>query len=443
MHSDSKWLRAGVVVAIIMGIPPWITFFRPNIVPHPDPPSVIAENTANQSDYLMVGRSILVGIFYAAPAAGSLFLLIAAFVVFRKPKKPLLDESDKSETSRLVIYSAIYDAVDGGGKIYDVAEFLRQIVTGDSLVLDIENHNFSINGQNFVPQDPKRGANKRLVVTYSFDSEPSSTVERLEGSRIVLPEDSYLKELKAEKDLVLDKTLELTLKVDELRRLDAQNKSDLYRTKQFRDGYKEERDQARQELQALKDAAARGPIFDVQIYRIGVGRKLPFAKETQGIFEAVGRDDFKIGVDILLEMYVVNISSETQYVREVCGHVEIDGEKFPMVMQRGFDAWEFNGQKYEWCLDPTPKDMGSTYDRQIKLEALPPLSATYPIALDPKKPLEGWLRLLISEINPVKLDGVTNYNLTIKDSLGIEHPITKIVTRNNRGEISTRQVGWS
>ena len=77
----------------------------------------------------------------------------------RNPKTP----------SNLRIYSANYRAWQGGGNSYDVTEFLRKIISDDdSLVLDIENHNFVIGNQNFVPIDPLVGKVKRLRVTYSY-----------------------------------------------------------------------------------------------------------------------------------------------------------------------------------------------------------------------------------------------------------------------------------
>jgi hypothetical protein len=59
----------------------------------------------------------------------------------------------------------------------------------DRLDLDIENHNFETDdGQNCVPKDPKRDVKKRLLVVYSYDGGSQFTTERLEGSRIELPE---------------------------------------------------------------------------------------------------------------------------------------------------------------------------------------------------------------------------------------------------------------
>ena len=99
--------------------------------------------------------------------------------------------------SKLIIRSANYAAVNGKGKTCDVTKFMRQIIFGDCLVHDIESDNFQIGGENFVPKDPCFGEPKRLQVTYSYDGEPETTVERPEDSRIVLPQDSEREKLSA------------------------------------------------------------------------------------------------------------------------------------------------------------------------------------------------------------------------------------------------------
>jgi len=96
--------------------------------------------------------------------------------------------------SQLVIHSADYRAIDGEGEEYDVTDCLRPMVKGDSLILQIQNHNFAAGNRNCVPDDPKQGTKKRLRVTYSYNGR-ERTIERLEDYRLVLPEDSYLKQL--------------------------------------------------------------------------------------------------------------------------------------------------------------------------------------------------------------------------------------------------------
>jgi hypothetical protein len=91
-----------------------------------------------------------------------------------------------------VIHWANYRAVEGGGEEFHVGEFLRQIISGDSLVFDIENNNFVMGDKDFVPRDPFWGKEKRLQVNYSYAGSAPVTTERREHGRLLLPEDSKI-----------------------------------------------------------------------------------------------------------------------------------------------------------------------------------------------------------------------------------------------------------
>lgn len=106
----------------------------------------------------------------------------------------------KSKSSKLVIHWANYRAVENGGDVYEVSGFLRQIISGDSLVFDIESHNFLIGDKNFVPHDPLPFKEKRLQVNYSYGDQPARTTERREHGRLLLPEDSKIQWLMGEVD---------------------------------------------------------------------------------------------------------------------------------------------------------------------------------------------------------------------------------------------------
>jgi hypothetical protein len=120
-----------------------------------------------------------------------LFIVVVASAVLSK-RKP----------SKLKIHWANYRAVDGGGAEYPVGEFLGQIISGDSLVFDIENDNFKIGGKNFVPRDPLFGKQKRLQVNYSYGGSQPVTTERREHGRLLLPEDSKITWLMGEVDKI-------------------------------------------------------------------------------------------------------------------------------------------------------------------------------------------------------------------------------------------------
>jgi len=113
-------------------------------------------------------------------------------IVATLPQTALTTEKSK-DPSKLVIHWANYQAADNaGGEVFQVADFLRQIISGDSLVFDIENHNFVIGDKNFVPRDPLVGKIKRLQVNYSYAGGTPVTTERREHGRLLLPEDSKI-----------------------------------------------------------------------------------------------------------------------------------------------------------------------------------------------------------------------------------------------------------
>jgi hypothetical protein len=103
----------------------------------------------------------------------------------------------KRRRSKLVIHSADYRAVENGGDVYDVGDFLRQLISGDCLLFDVETANFP---KNLVPKDPLPFKDKRLRVKYSYGDEPTVTTERREHGRLLLPEDSKIKWLQSEAD---------------------------------------------------------------------------------------------------------------------------------------------------------------------------------------------------------------------------------------------------
>ncbi len=93
---------------------------------------------------------------------------------------------------KLRIVSANYRAYVDGGRTFDVRECLQEMIKGDTLALDIENHNFQVNGKNYAQKDPFEYKAKRLRVQYEFDGKGPYLVERPEHKRIVLPEDTFL-----------------------------------------------------------------------------------------------------------------------------------------------------------------------------------------------------------------------------------------------------------
>ncbi|HUN85708.1 MAG TPA: hypothetical protein VMU48_15105 [Terracidiphilus sp.] len=108
-------------------------------------------------------------------------------------KRQLKTKSPSRPQSKLTIHEADYRAIEGGGEAFSVGDCLAHLVAGDGLIFQIENHNFAVNGKNYVPNDPKASKEKRLRVVYSFMDGPKVTIERPEHTLLVLPEDEFLK----------------------------------------------------------------------------------------------------------------------------------------------------------------------------------------------------------------------------------------------------------
>jgi hypothetical protein len=136
-----------------------------------------------------------VGIFVIL-AVGVLLAIIGYFLNWKMTPPPPIDATVPPKApSKLAIISANYRAVEGGGHVFDVLDFLKRKTIGDSVVMEVKNSNFVIDGENFVPEDPKDGIRKRLYVTYSYGSGADQLLEGDEDDLFVLPANSVLQSL--------------------------------------------------------------------------------------------------------------------------------------------------------------------------------------------------------------------------------------------------------
>lgn len=175
--------------------------------------------------------------------------------------------------------------------------------------------------------------------------------------------------------------------------------------------------------------------IDGLAYRVVLTGKGMGAEMARELFKIAGREDeFKIDVDVLVEMYLVNTTDVKQFITDIKGTVEVDGNSLPLSRQRDFSAWDFNDKPYEYCLNLS----GAKFDRST-LETLVPLFGSSPsIELEPKQPREGWMHFIVKDVDPEKLNNNRTYKFTIIDSLGKEHPITKAGTEKRPGEVTVR-----
>jgi hypothetical protein len=104
-----------------------------------------------------------------------------------RTKKDLVDKEKDNAPPNLVIHSAVYGTGPNDDMV--VTNKLRTAVR-DALVVPVDN--------NLVPRDPAIGKHKRLVVEYSYGNPSIQWASRLEGERLVLPEDSETQRLRDE-----------------------------------------------------------------------------------------------------------------------------------------------------------------------------------------------------------------------------------------------------
>jgi hypothetical protein len=197
------WVTGAVLIAIAL-----VQFLWPPDAAHPMGPRFLSF-LARLAPWFRLAITVLTPVFTAI--LGYLFA------------SQRLARNSASYESELTIISADYRATNREGGAYDVTDCLQQMIRGDGLVLDIENHNFQIGTRNFVPKDPRPGVPKRLRVTYSYKGGPQTTLERPEGTRLSLPEDSFL--IAQRKQLVATQQ-------DEIRKLEAAGKAEVWRAQE-------------------------------------------------------------------------------------------------------------------------------------------------------------------------------------------------------------------
>lgn len=178
-------------------------------------------------------------------------------------------------------------------------------------------------------------------------------------------------------------------------------------------------------------------LFDAELYRIATSPKNAFAGLTGQIIEGMGKK-FVIDADVLVDMYVVNVSANTQYIKDFTATVEIDGQRVDLIRQKDFYAYDVNETDYEYCLDPKPDE--GAFQLEARAEALVPLFSSMPMAIEPRQPLKGWVHFLLPKVELKRLEENRSYIFTLTDSFGRQHPITRSVRVTTDSRIKTRRV---
>lgn len=153
-------------------------------------------------------------------------------------------------------------------------------------------------------------------------------------------------------------------------------------------------------------------------------------KLLQGKFVASGKkaEDATTDCDLLVQLYTVNKSTKTIYVRDFAAWIEIAGTWRRLAPDENFDLDDLWSGSVEYGIEPA----GDSSDEPI---ALASLVAKRNAQLQPGEPMEGWLKFTLEDINPCLKYPI---RVAVIDSVGNEHHVDKEVPKER--EIAYRRV---
>ena len=139
----------------------------------------------------------------------------------------------------------------------------------------------------------------------------------------------------------------------------------------------------------------------------------------EGKYNADGRrpEDVTTDCDLLVDIYAVNKSTSSLYIKDFAAWLEIDGEWRKMILDDNFDLDDIWSGSVEYGLE-VPGEPGEFDHEPVEL---PSLLSKRNAEIKSQEPSEGWLKFTAKDINPR-----TPYSIRIAiiDSLG-EHHIDK------------------
>jgi len=152
----------------------------------------------------------------------------------------------------------------------------------------------------------------------------------------------------------------------------------------------------------------------------------------QGKFVASGKnaDEATTDCDLLVELYIVNKTTKTIYIRDFAAWIEIAGAWHRLLPDENFDLDDLWSGSVEYGLEVKG---GDSSDEPI---ALTPLLSRRGTQLQPKEPMEGWLKFSVKDINPNLKYPI---RIAVIDSVGNEHHIDKEVPKERH--IAYRRIG--
>jgi hypothetical protein len=172
-------------------------------------------------------------------------------------------------------------------------------------------------------------------------------------------------------------------------------------------------------------------LIDAEIYHVAVSPRNIAYPLIRDAYRIAGHpENATIDCDVLVKLYIVNKANSTKFIRDFSASVHIGADEVILERKDDLHADDFDGK---------PFDYGIRLDKSSQVIEIPYLYKALPFALEPQEPVDGWLRFVAKDILPDSIDNNT-WKFAIKDSVGKDHPITKVSTAKHHGEIGVRRL---
>lgn len=170
--------------------------------------------------------------------------------------------------------------------------------------------------------------------------------------------------------------------------------------------------------------------IDGEVHRIVTSPRSIAWPLVKDIYKMQGKpDEAAVDTDILLDLYLVNRSAKSKYIRDMRLVAKVGGKDTEFKRQIDLLADDFDGHNFEY---------GVRSQKNSEVNAIK-MIGHFPITLLPEQPVEGWIRFMAKEINADEIENGT-LRLAAIDSTGNEFVITKASAPDDKGEIGLRRI---
>lgn len=152
-------------------------------------------------------------------------------------------------------------------------------------------------------------------------------------------------------------------------------------------------------------------------------------KLMTGIYRTSDKGDFKCDFDILVQAYIVNVSTIKGFIRTFVLEIELGGKNETLSVVDNFRTTMVN----------EPVEYGLARPDGREPDKLVNLCDYIHAEMHPGMPIEGWLRFVAKDTDDKEVSGKP-VRLSVIDSLGARHPIVNAPTKKQDRELELRRI---